>query len=79
MHILACLCARKDLGSSFYNCASPVKLVQACLSAGNVSQIRFNRRECTVKLVQAYISVRKDLESSYHHSGSLVRLVQACL
>ena len=32
----ACLCARKDLESVFHNCVSPVKLVQACLSAENV-------------------------------------------
>ena len=33
MHVQACLCARKDLESSFHHCAGPVKLVQACLRA----------------------------------------------
>ena len=32
-HVEACLSARYDRESSFYNCVGPVRLVQACLCA----------------------------------------------
>ena len=75
----ACLSARKDVESSFHNCGSPVKLVQACLCAGNTLQRRFNRRRGAVKHVQACLSATKDLESSFHHCGDPVQPVKACL
>ena len=34
-HVKACLSAREDRESSFHRCGGPVRLVQACLSAGN--------------------------------------------
>ena len=73
------LCARKDLESSFHRCVAPVKLVQACLSAGTVWHRRFNRRGGAEMHVQASLSAWKDLESTFHHCWSLVRLVQTCL
>ena len=56
-----------------------MKLVQACLCAGNTLQRRFNRRRGAVNHVQACLSARKYLESSLHHSGDPVKLVKPCL
>ena len=33
-HVQHCLSAREDRESSFRNCGDPVRMVQACLSAG---------------------------------------------
>ena len=78
-HVQACLRDRKDVESSFHHCGSPVKLVQACLCAGNTLQCHLYRRGRAVKQVKACLSARKDRESSFHHCGSPVKLVQACL
>ena len=42
MYIQACLCARKDLESSFHRCGGPVKLVQACLRARKIDKAVFS-------------------------------------
>ena len=47
---------------AFHYCGSPVKLVQACLWAGNTLERRFNRRSGAVKHVQACLSTSKDGE-----------------
>ena len=77
--VKACLSARKNRESGFHHCGGPVKLVQACLCAGNTLQRRFNRRRDAMKHVQACLRARKDLESSFHHCGGPVKLVQTCL
>ena len=56
-----------------------MKLVQACLCAGKISQSGFNLPRGFVKFVQVYFNVRKDLERIFLHSGRLVKLLQACL
>ena len=57
-----------------------MKLVQPCLSAGNVRQSRrFNHVGGPVMLVQASLSARRDLESGFHHCGGPVKLVLASL
>ena len=76
--VQAGLCATKDLQSSFHHCGGPVKLIQACLSAGNVGHRRFNRRGGAVKHVLGCLCARKDLESRFHHCGGPVKLVHAC-
>ena len=43
-HVEACLSARKDGDLSFHHCGSPVKLVQACLCAGNTLICRLHRQ-----------------------------------
>ena len=55
-HIQACLSASKDGESSFHYCRSPVKLVQACLWAGNTLQRHSNRLGCAVKHVEDCLS-----------------------
>ena len=50
MHIQACLCARKDLESSFHHCAGPVKIVQACLCARKVLESGFHHCTAPAKL-----------------------------
>ena len=35
-HVQACLSASKDREFSLYHCGGPVRLVQACLSAGKI-------------------------------------------
>ena len=69
----------KDPESIFLHYGGPVRLVQACLNAGNAWKGCFNRRARAGKRVQACLSARKDRESSFHHCGGPVRLVQACL
>ena len=54
-----------------------MKLVQACLNAGEMKKAYFLFRGGPVKLVQACLSARKDGESSFHHCVGLVKLVQA--
>ena len=78
-HLQSWLSASKNGENSFHYCGSPVKLVQACLWAGNTLQRHLNRRGGAVKNVQACLNVRKDLESSFHHCGGPVKPVQACL
>ena len=56
--------------SSLHYCGSHVKLVQACLCAGNTLQRRFNRRGGAVKLMQACLSASEDGESTFHYCGS---------
>ena len=34
-HVQACLSPREDRESSFHRCGSPVRVVRACLCAGN--------------------------------------------
>ena len=38
-HVRACLSAWKGLQSSFHHCGGPVKLVQACLYAGETDNV----------------------------------------
>ena len=78
-HVHACLSDSKDGESSFHYCGSPVKLVQACLWAGNTLQRHLNRRRGAAKHLQASLSARNVRESSIHHCGGPVNLVQACL
>ena len=66
MYIQACLCAGKDLESSFHHCAGPVKLVQACLRARKNQQSCFQHCAGAVKLVQACLRAWKDRQSSFH-------------
>ena len=56
MHVQACLCARKDLESSFHHRAGPVKLVKACLGARKDLESSFHNCVGLVKLVQACLS-----------------------
>ena len=56
MHIQACLCAWKDLESSFHHCAGPVKFVQACLRSRKDRESSFHHCAGAVKLVQACLS-----------------------
>ena len=53
MHKQACLCARKDLKSSFHHCAGPVKLMQACLCVRKQLESSFHHCGGTANLVQA--------------------------
>ena len=78
-HVQAYLSDRKNVDIGFHHCGRPVKLVQACLCAGNTLQRRFNCRRVAVKHVQACLSARNDLESSFYHCGGPVKPVQACL
>ena len=78
-HVQTCLSARKDVERSVHHCGGHVKLVQACLCAGNTLQRRFNPRRDAMKHVQVCLSGRKDLERSFHHYGNPVKLVQARL
>ena len=55
-----------------------MKLVQACLNAGDMRKASFLYYGGPVKLVQACVSARKDGESSFHHCVDLVKLVQGC-
>ena len=56
-----------------------MKLVQACLYAGNTLQRRFDRRGGAMKHVQLGLCASSDQESSLHHCGGPVKLVQSCL
>ena len=53
------LSAREDRESSFHRCGGTVRLEQACLCAGNTSQIRFNLRGCAVMHVGVPEKVEK--------------------
>ena len=77
-HVLAYLCARKDLESNFHHCGGPVKLVQACLYTRKDLESSLHHSWGPVRLVQACLRGRKDLESWFHRRGSPVRLVQDC-
>ena len=77
--VQACLCASNDGESSFHYCGSPVKLVQASLSAEITLQRRFKHRGSAINHLQSWLSASKDGESSFHYCGSPVKLVQACL
>ena len=55
-HVQATLSARKDGESSFLQCGSPVKLVQASLCVGSTVQRRFHRREGAARKVQDSLS-----------------------
>ena len=49
-HVEACLSARDDRESNFHRCGSPVRLVQACLCAGNlIKQFSPPRRCCEAR------------------------------
>ena len=67
MHVQACLSDTQDHESRFQHCGCPVRLLQACLCAGNTG---------AVKHVEACLSARDDRESSFHRCGGRV---QACL
>ena len=44
-HFQACLGAREDRESSFHHCGGPVRLVQACLCAGNPDKLVITSEE----------------------------------
>ena len=58
-HVEACLSSREDRESSFHRCGGTVRLEQACLCAGNTSQIRFNLQGCAVMHVEVPEKVEK--------------------
>ena len=78
-HVQSCLSASKGGESSFHYRGSPVKLVQACLWAGNTLQRHLNRRGGAVKHVQVCLCASTDRERKFHQCGGPVKLMQACL
>ena len=61
--------------SSFDHGASPVKLLQACLSTSKDLECSFDHDGSPVKLMQACLSTWKDLQSNFPYCGGAVKRV----
>ena len=58
--------------------ASPVKLMQACLSTSKSLESSFDHDGSPVILVQTCLSGWKDLQSSFPYCGGTVKCVLTC-